>query len=189
MGFYNSYIYPHVLNYIMSRADGDPAYERLVIPVFKEAEGDVLEIGMGAGRTLPMYDPSKVKRLVGIEPNAKLASVAVETGEALPFPVEVSQSGAEEMDDFEDATFDTILSSAVMCSVPDLEGALAECRRVLKPSGKLVFAEHGRSPDRFQYLLQRLEEPIHRTFVGGCHMTTRDSEGDHERGIPGLARP
>ena len=126
---------------------------------------------MGAGRTLPMYDPSKVKRLVGIEPNAKLASVAVETGEALPFPVEVSQSGAEEMDDFEDATFDTILSSAVMCSVPDLEGALAECRRVLKPSGKLVFAEHGRSPDRFQYLLQRLEEPIHRTFVGGCHMT------------------
>ena len=73
-----------------------------------------------------------------------------------------------------DASFDAIVSTLVLCSVPDLDGAIAEVRRLLRPGGKFLFLEHVAAedrPDRLKW--QRRVEPVWKLFSGGCHLTRR----------------
>jgi SAM-dependent methyltransferase len=132
----------------------------------QQAAGEVLEIGAGTGRNLPLYRTAT--RVVALEPGpgmrarahqaARTARVAVEvvdgTAEALPFP---------------EAAFDTVVASLVLCTVPDLAQALAEARRVLRTGGTLRFYQHVRADDpRLARWQDRLERPWG-WLAGGCH--------------------
>jgi ubiquinone/menaquinone biosynthesis C-methylase UbiE len=136
----------------------------------------VLELGAGTGSNLGHY-PAAVERLVVSEPDppmrARLGEAAAR--QAPPFPVEVSAASAGHLP-FADASFDAVVATLVLCSVPDPAAALTEVRRVLRPDGMFVFIEHVAATDRPSRLRwQQRFEPVWKRVAGGCHLT-RDTE-------------
>ena len=144
--------------------------------LLREITGEVLEVGAGTGASVALYGPA-VTRLVLAEPDRHMrglleSRVAARGGDSTvvsPAPVEVLP--------FEDASFDVVVSFLVLCSVGDLDAAIAEIRRVLRPGGRLVFLEHvaaETNPGRLRW--QRRIEPIWRACAGNCHLTRRTAE-------------
>ena len=136
--------------------------------------GTVLEVGFGSGRNLPWYPPG-VLRVVGVDPSRTSAKLARKRIAAAPFPVEYVAATGEEIA-APDHSFDCVVSTFTLCTIPDPARALRQMSRVLKPGGKLFFAEHGLSTDpkvqRWQHRLNRLQNVI----CGGCNMN-RDIRG------------
>lgn len=133
--------------------------------------GDVLEIGAGTGHNLRWY-PASVRRLVLTEPDPHMrARLEARSGEASgPALVEVRPDGAEDLE-FDDDSFDAVVSTLVLCSVPDPAVTLAEVGRVLRPGGQLVYLEHVAATDRPGTLRwQRRLEPLWRRMAGNCHL-------------------
>jgi SAM-dependent methyltransferase len=138
--------------------------------VVEAARGRVLEIGIGSGLNLPHY--RGVTCVVGIDPSLKLLTFARSLARNTAFPVELVADSAEDLP-FPDATFDTVLSTCTLCSIPDLARALGEARRVLKPGGRFIFLEHGRSPDPGVARWQDRLTPLWRHVSGGCHLNRK----------------
>lgn len=162
MGLYTDRILPRLIsagmkNKAMTR-------HRPRIPVL--ASGRVLEVGMGPGLNIPYYD-QKVTHLFGLEPSELLQTKAAELAAATdsPFPVEFLTAGAESIP-LERASMDCVVSTWTLCSIPDLDQALAEIRRVLKPDGQLLFLEHGRAPDASVARWQDRLAPVFRGLAG-----------------------
>jgi len=129
------------------------------------ARGAVLEIGGGTGANLPHY--RNVERVTVSEPDPFMRRRLSPRLERALVPVEVSEAGAEALT-FPDGSFDTVISTLVLCTVPDQASALAEIRRVLRPGGRLLFIEHVRaegSTARWQDSI----EPAWGYILGGCH--------------------
>src|SRR5262249_15117124 len=141
MGFYQEQIVPLLTNLAM-RQRNLAAYRGRVVPT---AEDRVLEIGIGSGFNLPFYS-STVQQVIGLDPSAKLLAMARRASRSGSTPVELIEGSAEKIP-LENATVDTVVTTWTLCSIPDATGALIEMRRVLKPGGRLLFVEHGRSPD------------------------------------------
>jgi ubiquinone/menaquinone biosynthesis C-methylase UbiE len=136
--------------------------------------GAVLEIGPGTGHNLAHY-PDAVERLVLAEPDRHMRTKLAQRLAASRRRAEVIDAGVDRLP-FDDATFDTVVSTLVLCSVPSQANALAEIRRVLRPGGSLVFLEHVAAIDRPERLVwQRRVEPVWKRIAGGCHLT-RDTE-------------
>jgi SAM-dependent methyltransferase len=135
--------------------------------VIEHARGRVLEIGAGVGFNVHHY-PAEVEEIVISEPGARLLGRAERRAAEAGRPVRAVRAFAEELP-FEDDSFDTVVSTLVLCSVRDQDKSLAEIRRVLKPGGKLLFMEHVRADDPTRARWQdRLERPW-RVFAMGCH--------------------
>jgi len=139
--------------------------------LLRDAKGRTLELGAGTGLNLTHYTDS-VTGLVLTEPDRFMAArlrkrLAAEP--PAPATVEVVETPAERLP-FEDASFDTVVSTLVFCTVEDPEGAVAEAERVLRPDGGLLYLEHVRSPDsqRLARWQDRLEGPWG-WLAGGCH--------------------
>jgi ubiquinone/menaquinone biosynthesis C-methylase UbiE len=130
------------------------------------AEGEVLEIAVGTGRNLPHY-PDGV-RLTGIEFVPAMLEVARRRAVELGRPVELRLGDAQALE-FEDATFDTVVCTLSLCTIPDDRAAVAEVRRVLRPGGRFVLLEHVRSPVRAVRGVQRLLAPAFVRF-GADHL-------------------
>jgi ubiquinone/menaquinone biosynthesis C-methylase UbiE len=129
--------------------------------------GRVLEVGAGNGLNFPHY-PATVTEVLAIEPEPYLRRLALAAAEQAPVPIPVVAGTAEALP-APDATFDTVVASLVLCTVADLDQALAEARRVLRPGGRLCFYEHVRAEDpRLARWQDRLERPWG-WLVGGCH--------------------
>jgi ubiquinone/menaquinone biosynthesis C-methylase UbiE len=137
---------------------------RLVVP---EARGKVLEIGVGTGLNFDLY--RDLASLHGIEPDPYMLARARPRAATLPFATVLLRAGAERMP-FGDAEFDTVVLTFTLCTVPDPEAALAETRRVLKRDGRLLFAEHVRSPQPLFAGLQDVLTPLWKRIGGGCHL-------------------
>ena len=132
-----------------------------------QARGRVLKIGGGTGFNLPHY-PSDIDELVVTEPAAGMLERSRRRAATSGLPVTVRQASAEALP-FEDSSFDTVVSTLVLCSVADVDRALAEIHRVLRPGGQLVFVEHVRSDDPRRARWQdRLERPW-MVVADGCH--------------------
>ena len=160
----------HVVPWIVRCGCGSEAlddYRKQVVP---QAQGTVLELGVGAGANLPFYDATKVKRLVGIEPSPELRTIAARAERAVGLEVAI-QAGEGENLEFEDASFDSIVCTFTLCSVTDPQRTLAEARRVLRPGGVLLFSEHGAAPDAKVARWQRRLDPLWSRIMGGCHIT------------------
>jgi ubiquinone/menaquinone biosynthesis C-methylase UbiE len=135
--------------------------------VVPEARGRVLEIGVGTGLNLPHY--GAVEELVGVEPDPYMLRRARRRAEAVPFPVAFEPVGAESMP-FPDTSFDTVVVTFTLCTIPDPEAALSEIHRVLRPGGEMLFAEHVRARGSAAALMQDTLTPVWKLFAGGCRL-------------------
>src|SRR5215204_239549 len=129
------------------------------------ARGAVLEIGGGTGANLAHY--RDIDRVTIAEPDPFMRNRIGPKLEEARVPVEVSAAGAEALP-FPDGSFDTVVSTLVLCTVTDQEAALDEVRRVLRPGGRLLFIEHVRAAGSAARWQDRLE-PLWRRLLGGCH--------------------
>jgi ubiquinone/menaquinone biosynthesis C-methylase UbiE len=129
------------------------------------ARGAVLEIGGGTGANLAHY--RDVDRVIVAEPDPFMRKRLGQKLADARVPVEVSAAGAETLP-FPDGSFDTVVSTLVLCTVPDQEAALDEIRRVLRPGGRLLFIEHVRAEGATARWQDRLE-PLWGRLFGGCH--------------------
>ena len=164
MSFYERHILPHIVNVAMNTAAMQAERRRCLEGV----TGRVLEVGFGTGLNLPYY-PAAVTKVVGVDPSAVSAKLAHKRIAASPFPVEIVGLSAEKIP-VADASFDSIVSTFTLCTIPDVTRALLEMRRALRPEGRLYFVEHGRAEDpRVQRWQERLN-PLQRKVFGGCHL-------------------
>jgi SAM-dependent methyltransferase len=130
--------------------------------------GEVLEIGFGTGRNLPYY-PDAVTRVLAVEPSDLAWQRA--QGRVAAFGGTVERVGVDGARlPVDDAAVDAVVSTWTMCTVPDLEGAVAEVRRVLRPAGSLRFVEHTLSPSERVARVQRTIQPMWGRVSGGCHV-------------------
>ena len=165
MNLYNKYILPKLLNCCCSSPP--MVYQRKkVVPL---AEGDVLEVGIGSGLNLPFYDKSKITKLWGLDPSEELNKMASEVAKEVELEVDFIISGAEEIP-LPENKVDTVLLTYTMCTIPDVDIANKEIKRVLKPEGKLIFCEHGISPDEKVYKWQKRINPLWKRIAGGCNL-------------------
>lgn len=164
MSFYSARVLPPLIDLVMRHGDL-AAYRRRVVPA---AEGRVLEIGIGSGLNLPFYGPG-VREIVGLDPSLPLLRMAEKQSAGGAIPVRMLEGAAEAIP-LEDASVDTVVTTWTMCSIPDPDAALAEVRRVLKPSGALLFVEHGRAPEASVARWQDRLTPLWRPISGGCHL-------------------
>ena len=164
MGFYENQVVPRFTDLVMSRRELTPIRARVAASL----DGDVLEVGFGSGLNVPHYPPA-VSRVRAVDPatiGRKLASKRVASSNV---PVEYTDLDGQTLS-LESASIDHVLTTWTLCSIPDVDRALSEIRRVLRPSGSFHFVEHGRSPDPKVAGWQDRLTPIQRRVAGGCHL-------------------
>lgn len=165
MGMYRSRVLPHLMNAAMRSDENDEIRSR----VCANLEGTVVEIGFGSGLNVPHY-PADVQTVHAVEPLERSIALASERIDASHADIQHAGLDGERLE-LPSACADAVLSTWTLCSIPDVDAALAEIRRVLKPGGALHFVEHGISPDPKVARNQGRVEPITKPFLGGCHLT------------------
>ena len=162
--FYATHIFPRFMDWAMRsesfRTERDAALHKVY--------GTVLEVGFGTGLNFAHY-PQGVTSVTAADPAIMLPHKVAERSAHLSLPVEVVQISAERLP-FGDGQFDCALSTWTLCTIPDVTAALREIRRVLKPSGMLVFLEHGRSDDPHIAKWQDRFNPIQQRIACGCNL-------------------
>jgi ubiquinone/menaquinone biosynthesis C-methylase UbiE len=170
MGMYASYVLPRLMDRAL-QSSVVAAERAKLVPL---ASGRVLEVGIGSGLNLPFYRAT-VEALCGLDPSVDLWRLATARVARTPFDVEFVGASAERLP-IADASFDTVVTTFTLCTIPDPPAALAEIGRVLKPGGRLLFVEHGRAPDaRIRSWQDRLT-PLWRRLAGGCHLNRKIDE-------------
>jgi len=167
MGLYTDWIVPHLCHLSMRNKRLLP-YRRRVVAA---AEGQVLEVGIGSGVNLPLYSVN-VTRVLGLEPSPKLIELAGQAARQASVPT-VLLNGTAEQIPLEDRSVDTVVMTWVGCSIPDPGRALQEMRRVLRPGGRLLFVEHGRSPELGVERWQDRLTPMWQRLSSGCHLNRK----------------
>ncbi len=164
MTFYDRKILPRLIDFACG-TDLFTNQRRQLIP---SARGTVLEIGFGSGLNTRFYDPQRVHKLWGVEPSEKLRALA-QARMPDQMPIEFIGLSGESIP-LESGTVDTVVTTYTLCTIPDVGRALDEMRRVLKPGGTLLFAEHGRAPDAAVRCWQDRLDPLWKRVAGGCHL-------------------
>jgi ubiquinone/menaquinone biosynthesis C-methylase UbiE len=148
-------------------AEGIMEMRREVVPL---AAGRVFELGCGGGINQQLYNPAMVTSFAGIDPSPKLLDYARAEAAGRGWQVDIRQGFGEAIP-FADDSFDAVVCTFTMCSVHDHQQSLAELRRILKPGGTFLYAEHGRSPDANVARWQERVEPVWKRLLGNCHLT------------------
>ncbi len=194
MGIYHHCVFPYLLDFAMGSRVFDKPRKRTLA----RASGRILEIGFGTGRNLPHYPPG-VRRIEAIDPDTDLDRFSGPRIAASSIAVDFHHLNAEHLP-FTGESFDTVVCTLTLCSIPDVVHALGEVRRVLKPGGRFLFLEHGLSPDAGVAGWQHRLNPLQQRIGGGCHLTRdtialvrqsglqlHDAEHYYLRHIPRLA--
>jgi ubiquinone/menaquinone biosynthesis C-methylase UbiE len=163
MAFYRNYILPRVIHCAMGQEDLKPYRARVVAA----ASGRVLEIGIGSGFNTPLYGGA-VSEVIGIDPSRQLLAMAQRKPRS-EIPIEFIGASAEAIP-FDNSSFDAVVTTWTLCTIPDVARALGEMRRVLKAGGVLLFAEHGRAPEPGVRWWQDHLTPLWKRIGGGCHL-------------------
>lgn len=155
-----------IYNRLLTSSEGS-YMRRMREEIVGGARGRVLEVGAGTGINFAYYNDHAAE-VVATEPDPYMLEWARRRVQDAGCPIELRQASVEELP-FEDRSFDTVVSTLVMCTVRDPLRALSEVRRVLKPSGELRMYEHVRYDHAFGAFWQDLVTPMWRWFGGGCH--------------------
>ena len=165
MGIYGEQILPRLQDKVMKRKGTGEVRSRVCAGL----SGDVIEVGFGTGLNVPYY-PTEVRKVFAVEPSRVCMQLAEDRIARSNVHVELAGLTGEHLDLPSDSV-DTVLSTWTLCTIPNLDAALYELRRVLKSGGTFYFVEHGRAPDTTTAKWQRRIEPINKKLAGGCHLT------------------
>lgn len=164
MGLYATQIFPRLMDWVMDR----PAFSQLREALLQPASGEVLEIGFGTGLNFTHY-PTTITRLSIVDPAILLPAKVARRMAATPYPIRTIHVTAEVLP-FPDRQFDTVVSTWTLCTIPDPARALQEVQRVLKPGGRFLFLEHGRSDNQKIAAWQDRLNPIQNVIGCGCNL-------------------
>lgn len=137
--------------------------------VVPRAQGRVLEVGIGTGLNMRHYDKTRVTKITGLDPGVQMHPLARQRIDLAGLQVELVGLSAEKIP-MADASFDTVVITYTLCTIPDPMSALLEMHRVLAPHGKLLYCEHGLSPDTSVQAWQSRLQPLWGAVAGGCHL-------------------
>ena len=163
MSFYSQKILPYLLDWAMS----DSAYGEYRRAVLSEVQGEVLEIGFGTGLNLSYY-PEQIRKLVAIDANPGMNALAQKRVENARITVDHRVLNGESLP-MAEGSFDSVVSTWVLCSIAQVEQALQEIYRVLKPGGRFFFVEHGLSNEPTVQVWQNRLTPLQKAIADGCH--------------------
>lgn len=164
MSFYRHRVFPYLLDLAMASPALREPRRRTLAP----AQGRILEIGFGTGRNLAHY-PASVTRIEAIDPDRDLDRVSLPRIRRARIAVDFHHLDAEHLP-FAAESFDTVVSTMTLCSIPDAVHALGEIRRVLKPGGRFLFLEHGKAPDPGVARFQDRVNSRWGVLTGGCRL-------------------
>ena len=164
MGFYQEQVLPWLVHLSMRQRRLAPYRSRVV----SSATGRVLEVGIGSGLNLPFYG-NTVAEIIGLEPSPKLLDMAAAAPRKSQIPLWLIEGTAEAIP-IEEKSVDAVVTTWTMCSIPEIQSALHETRRVLRPDGHLLFVEHGRAPEPGVRWWQDHLTPAWKHLSGGCHL-------------------
>jgi ubiquinone/menaquinone biosynthesis C-methylase UbiE len=164
VSFYEDRVVPRLVNTMLSNKE----FGKLRRIVASGLSGEVLEVGFGSGLNVPYYPPS-VTRVQAVDPATLGRKLAAQRLAATPIPVEfIGLDGAQLA--VESGSIDHVLITWTMCTIPDIDAALSEMRRVLRPGGRMHFVEHGLAPDAKVARWQHRLNPLERRLAGGCNL-------------------
>jgi SAM-dependent methyltransferase len=166
MPFYADHIYPHLVSML---GDSKPIRD-IRRRIISSAQGRVLEIGVGPGVNFVHYDPTTVSKVYALEPNPGMIRLANRQRQRTNLDIEFLDVPGEQIP-LANHTVDTVVSTFTLCTVPGVLEALRGMRRILRPSGKFIFFEHGLSTNPRVQRWQRWSEPIPHWLFEGCHVT------------------
>ncbi len=164
MGWYADQVVPRAIDLLMR----DKETGRVRSRVAASLDGEVLEIGFGSGLNVPHY-PARITRVLAVDPATVGRKLAARRTAASPVPVDFIGLDAQRLP-VADGSVDHVLRTWTLCTISDVEQALAEIGRVLRPGGSLHFAEHGLAPDPKVASRQHRLTPLQRRVAGGCHL-------------------
>lgn len=170
MGLYSRHVFPRLCDWAM-RA---PRIDRLRRDLLVEANGEILEIGFGTGLNLEHY-PEHVRRITAIDPGEGMSRIARRRIARSTRTVDLRVQTAEDLP-FDDGTFDCVVSTWTLCSIPHAGRAIREITRVLRPGGRFLFLEHGLAESTGVRRWQHRLTPIQRRLADGCRLNL-DIEG------------
>lgn len=164
MSYYEDRVLPRVIDLMLGSAAMGPLRSRAMDGL----KGTVLEIGFGSGTNVPYY-PAEVERVLAVDPATGARRLAAKRLAESTIPVEfIGLDGAALP--LDDQSVDNVLSTWTLCTIADVDTALTEIHRVLKPGGRLFFLEHGISDDPKVARRQHRFDPIQQRIAGGCHL-------------------
>tara|TARA_A100000164_G_scaffold380295_1_gene427251 strand:- start:483 stop:1106 length:624 start_codon:yes stop_codon:yes gene_type:complete len=162
---YEKYVLPNILNTCCATKPIDYQRKKIV----PNAQGTVLEIGIGSGLNIPFYDSSQIDRIYGLDPSPELCEKAITKAEEYKMEIDFLINGAEEIK-LKSKSIDTVLITYTLCSIPNPSDALKEIKRVMKPDAKMLFCEHGIAPDIRISKWQNRINPLWSKIFGGCNI-------------------
>lgn len=165
MGFYSKHVFPRLYDLSMNK----PFWAKYRRHHLETVQGEILEIGAGSGLNLPHY-PDHIRRITSVDPNPGMNKRLLRRAHEARIELDQRVLSSEKLP-FDDASFDSVVSTLTMCSIPDVKQAMAELFRVLKPGGRILFFEHGISPDIKVARWQRRMNWLQKRIADGCSLT------------------
>ncbi|BCJ88359.1 class I SAM-dependent methyltransferase [Effusibacillus dendaii] len=171
--------FPKLYDTLMNPLE-ERAFRAIRKNLIEKARGHVLEIGSGTGFNFPFYQ--QAEQVVAIEPEPLMRQQSIQRAAEAHVPIEVLAAGAEKLP-FRDDSFDTVVGTLVLCTIPDPLLTLKEIRRVCKPQGQVLFFEHVRLDHAVLGRLQDWLTPVWKRLCDNCHLNRQTLELIRQSGL------